>query len=331
MSENLLSDHLTCLIAENIACSYELLDNLPTSEPTESFQIPTKSFSAEEYAKHKDGVYLSPLLQIYEVVKNELDSYIDAFYLHGSLATMDYVKGWSDIDTFMVLSKETVTNKSSLLKVRTILGKIHDLMKKISPLQHHGVMVSTAIDLKSYPESFLPLKVFEQMKIMVGKDKVISGYVKKATPDFELLESTLGFLIKTAEKGIFEHHAFDNEYLLAEYQNADNAMYQFKYYLEQFTLLPCLYLTAIRQSCYKKESFQKSQEIFSLVVLEWIGLISGLRKKWGQVTGENYTPNKIPTWVKDEIPPNYFEIGAKVAKNLLNHIEKTKSIEYVSE
>jgi len=325
-SENCLSNHLSALIAETLASSYKLLDTLSTSIPTAHFEIQTNSFSIRRYEQHKDYSYLSPLVEINEIAANELISFIDGFYLHGSLATMDYVKGWSDVDTFVVLSRETVTSSTSLLKLRQIFSTIHDLMKMIAPLQHHGVMVTTAIDFKSYDESFLPLKVFEQMKLMAGKKQQIKGLVKKSQPDFTLLKNRLKFIVEANKKGIFEHHAYSDEYLLCEYRNAHNGMYQFKYYLEQFLLIPSLYLTAINEGCYKKDSFAKIQPVFPKITIEWINLISELREEWGEAIGENYKPNEIPIWVRNKIPSDYFKAGAKAAEALLEHIKKVEQI-----
>jgi predicted nucleotidyltransferase len=330
-SENCLSNHLSALIAETMASSYKLLDALPTSVPTTHFEIQTNPFSIKQYEKHKDYSYLSPLADIYEIVKNELSPFVDGFYLHGSLATMDYVKGWSDVDTFAVLSRETVTSLSSLLKLRPIFYKIHDLMKTIAPLQHHGVLVTTAIDFKSYDESILPLKVFERMKLMAGKEQQIKGFVKKSRPDFTQLKNNLKFIIEANKKGRFEHHAYSDEYLLSEYRNARNGMYQLKYYLEQFLLLPSLYLTAINKGCYKKDSFAKVRSIFPNVTMEWIDLISELREEWGKAIGENYEPNEIPAWVRNKIPSDYFMAGANAAEALLEHIKVVEKTACVSE
>jgi hypothetical protein len=322
-SENCLSNHLLALTAETMAVSYKLLDTLPTSIPNAYFEIPTNPFSIRQYEKHKDHSYLSPLADINEIVTNELTPFVDGFYLHGSLATMDYVKGWSDVDTFALLSKKTATSQKNLLQVRKVFKKIHDLMKTIAPLQHHGVLVTTAIDFKSYNESFLPLKVFKQMKLMTGK-KQIKGQVKESPPDFTTLKNKLEFIIEANKKNCFEHHAYSDEYLLSEYRNAHNGMYQLKYYLEQFLLLPSLYLTAINKGCYKKDSFEKVQSIFPNVTIEWIDLISELRKEWGEAIGENYKPNEIPTWVRKNIPFDYFKAGANAAEALLEHIKKVE-------
>ena len=323
-SDNLLSGYLTDLIAEELACGHIILDELPVSLPIEDMNISIPSLSVQEYEKHRDHQYLAPLKKIVKLIERELSPFIDGFYLHGSLSTLDYIKGWSDVDTYMILSKKTVTDKRNLLEARKILEQVHGLMKEIDHLQHHGVILATTIDLKSYPEHFLPLSVFERMKKMYGSLDSIKVGVRKFPLGFDHL-SVLNFIIRTNEKGIFEHHAYKNEYLLAHYENEENGMYQLKYYLGQFTLIPCLYLTAIGQSIYKKESFDQVRSIFPEETMYWIDKVSLLRETWGDCYDPYDKSNKIPTFVKNIIPDNYFEEGAKVSQLLLNFINEEEN------
>lgn len=322
VSENRLSEYFTSLIAEQLAVSYKVLEGLPIIAPSVPIKIQTPPFLLKEYLKHKDHGYFSPLIAIYNIAENELNPFINGFYLHGSLATMDYVKGWSDVDTFVILSKATATNPDSLLKARLIFMKIQALMRKIDPLQHHGVIVTTAVDFKSYPEDILPLEVFRRMKMIYGRKAEMALGLRKDEMAFKHLKGLLEFVMEAGEKGVFESHAYNNEYLFSQYRNYQNGMYQLKYYLGQFLLLPSLYLTAIAENSYKKDSFEKVRSIFPKEVMEWIDLISDLRKKWGKKEGIKYLPNEIPSWVRKMVPQNYLEIGAYMAETLLKHIEE---------
>lgn len=321
-SENRLSEYLTKIVAEQLAASYQVLDGLSVTEAGTPVTITVPNFSVEEYQNHRDREYLAPLLEIYRIVREELAEFVDGFYIHGSLATLDYVKGWSDVDTLAILSKEAVTDSARLLRLREIFGKIHAAMRHIDPLQHHGVIVATAIDLKSYPEHILPLTVLARMKCMSETGMQVKLSVRALPAGFGHLKRLLEFIAEAGKAGVFEHHAYGDEYLLAEYKNADNAMYQFKYYVGQFLLIPSLYLTAVGNSVYKKESFELVREIFPKAVMAWIDLISAVRAKWGEKEGTAYVPNKIPEWVRAMIPTDYFKRGAEVAVSLLDHIEQ---------
>ena len=73
----------------------------------------------------KDLNYLKPIkeLKIY-IQKNKLKDFLKYFLIHGSLADNTYIKGWSDVDTFVVI-------KNSVLKSKK---KISQLKKKIKYL-----------------------------------------------------------------------------------------------------------------------------------------------------------------------------------------------------
>ena len=82
-----------------------------------------------------------------------------SLYLHGSLSTMDYVKGVSDFDTFGILRKEVVCSSESLLKIRKDIQKIWSFLYKIDPLQHHGINLISEQDMNFYPQHFFPLNL----------------------------------------------------------------------------------------------------------------------------------------------------------------------------
>ena len=111
---------------------------------------------------------INTFFEIIEIANNELKSLTQSLYLHGSLASMDYVKGWSDVDMFIILSRNAVTNKNNLLHIRKTFSRIHNLMKKVDPLQHHGLILDTEIDFKSYTDQIIPSIVFKKMKNMLS-------------------------------------------------------------------------------------------------------------------------------------------------------------------
>ena len=195
-SENRLSDYVTSVVAEQLAASYTVLDGLSVDGIGSSVVVDIPKFSIQEYRSHLDYQYLAPLLDIYAFVNDKLSSFIDGFYLHGSLATMDYIKGWSDVDTFVILSLNTVTDAKKLLQVRSIFSKIHQAMKRIDSLQHHGVILATGVDLKSYSEYILPVKVFERMKCMSGSGNKTELKVRTLPTGFDYLTRFLAFLIE---------------------------------------------------------------------------------------------------------------------------------------
>ena len=63
-----------------------------------------KEFDIKNYKK-SDFEYLRPLDELKDYAEKKLKGNALGFYLHGSLATKDYIKGWSDVDTTIIISK----------------------------------------------------------------------------------------------------------------------------------------------------------------------------------------------------------------------------------
>jgi hypothetical protein len=265
--------------------------------------------------------YLNPLFEINEIVKSELLDKIKGFYFHGSMSTMDYAKGWSDVDTFIILKKKTVCDQKKILEVKNSIKIINNLKKKIDPLQHHGVGVFTEYDLRNFPDILMPLNSLGPISATGGSIMKFSYNERISNLKKKNLIQLLNFIIKTHKKGVFEHHSFKNEYLLTEYKNSKNGMYQLKYYLGIFLLLPSLYLGVVQGNTYKKNALSKINNLFSKKSVEWINNISNLRKNWHLETKGKYVPNAIPRFVKEYIPKNYFELGSNCAKDILNSLK----------
>ena len=98
-------------------------------------------------------------------------------------------------------------------------------------------------------------------------------------------------------------------------------MYQLKYFLSLIMLLPTLYLDAIGEPCYKKESFSKIKYKF---INEWeiIEKATEIRTLW-QINEEfPYTTNKIPDWVVELLGGNYFSRAYKLSSKMMETIGK---------
>ena len=82
---------------------------------------------------------------------------ISGFWLHGSLATMDYLPGYSDCDATVIINKGSSTDPDALLCMRKELSRVSCALHNIDLLQHHGLFVVSELDLRSYHQSFFPL------------------------------------------------------------------------------------------------------------------------------------------------------------------------------
>jgi len=310
-SDNNLSGYLETTLAEQLADVYCVFATSEFSGHENLVNI--KEIVLDDY----QSSYFHPIRELHHLINTEYSHLFKRFYIHGSMATLDYVEGWSDLDTLAVLENRVIQNVESLMELKKAIKVINSLALKICPLQHHGVLLLTTYDLNYYDNSRLPIEVFNHMRsLKKGEGSFTYNLTRREGQSKVRLYSSLTRLIKANEKGVFETHAYANEYLLAEYKNKNNGMYQFKYYLEQFTLLPSLFLSATGYQSYKRDSFKKVESIFSKEAIDFISKISYVRENWAIKEGVDYSLNKIPDWVQEVIPSNYFERGSLIAKEI---------------
>ena len=58
-------------------------------------------------------------------IRDQIKKYINHFLLHGSLSTLDYIKGWSDLDTWVIIDDEVFkleSNKSIFIPSKSKLS-----------------------------------------------------------------------------------------------------------------------------------------------------------------------------------------------------------------
>ena len=228
------------------------------------YNIPIKSerkattLSLPNFSQKKDHLYLEPI----EDLKNNLkriQHLIVGLYLHGSLASGDYIKGYSDVETLVIVKNSTIQNQAKLKQLRSALYKARYHLYQIDPLQHHGHFIIAESDLQSYPESILPLTALKHAKTLLGKNKIT-------------------FHIKNSKEETKEHL----EYFLTYFKShpATFSLYEKKFFLHGVSLLPSLYLQYKEKPIYKKDSFKKIKKHFSKSQLEPIFKVEKIRNNW---------------------------------------------------
>lgn len=258
---------------------------------------------------NRDPEFLKPIGQLASFARRELAPFVKYFILHGSLATADYVRGWSDVDTLIVVNRDTFHDSALLLKFRELMMRAYGFLIEVDSLQHHGFIVVTENDLRAYPENFLPPVVLENAINLMSEDEavVLDLFVRDdRNACASSIESRQRVYRDALETGTFRHHAYRGEYLRACFGNAENAMYQLKYFLAAIMSLPALYLTAIGKPCYKRESFDRCRSLFSDREWEIVEKASCVRRKWDECEDFPFTGNAIPEWVQAELGGTYF-------------------------
>jgi len=247
-----------------ISSLYKDFGNIKKNSKKTVKKPPCKEIIISDY---KDKEYIKPVFDLKNFAEKKLKKYLLGFYIHGSLSTKDYVKGWSDLDTLAVVNKKTISNHKDLLLLRDLLYKSRKFFYLIDPLQHHSHFILTEYDLDYYPEAYFPSTLFKYSVSFFNPDNI-----KK---------------IKTREDNIKRIHTlfyfvnyFRNLYSNKKYKLGS---YDTKFLLHAITLFPALYLQAKGKKVYKKYSFDIAKKDFDNKEWQIIKEVENIRKNWSKI------------------------------------------------
>ena len=219
-------------LANFISTTYKILNN-SIEETHIKVQYKPQIFKNLNYANNHDIAYRSFVVEIYDYVNKYLTEYISNFIVHGSLATLDYSKGWSDVDTFVIIKNEALYSKDKLFQLRKHCLELKNIFYKLCPLQHHGLIVFPENSLKNYSRNFMPHQVLKSSIELINNKYSIDLNLEKVTGlDSENISTKrlkgLKSLIKNSlNSGKLCHHPYKRICLENNFNNADNAMRQF--------------------------------------------------------------------------------------------------------
>src|SRR3989344_3400405 len=101
-----------------------------------------------------------------------LNQFITSFLIHGSFATGDFLKDWSDLDTKIILNDFVFQSSRHLDYAAKWFRKLSLLCDKIDPLSHHRFSFLTNFDLSYYPAFFLPKEVYNYALLLNGQPEI---------------------------------------------------------------------------------------------------------------------------------------------------------------
>jgi len=198
------------------------------------------SFTAENYAK----MGLASIVWIKKIIEESCKFEVLEFIIHGSFSTLDFNRGFSDIDLLAIIRKEIINDPLKLISLRAKLNEILKYIYFIDPFQHHGISVLSEFDLNFYPQSYFPLIIYKYSKSLINKNSSILQ-IKERTSYYERVEAFYGII---------------NFLKNTEYKIATEGLYRLKFYLSALMLLPCIFLQLRGDYMYKKYSFNKIKE-----------------------------------------------------------------------
>ena len=310
------------LLSSILCSSYKNLKNIYEQQiPVGKFSSYLKEFDKKDY----ENKFLEPILRIQEGFKVlDAKQYLADVVMHGSMATLDYKPGWSDVDISVILSDRAFSSWETLSYIRVQLNNLSKNLYQIDPLQHHGFLISSDVNQVFTKQPQIPTIVLLHGKSLLHRREFYHN-IEQQTEDCALSRLfQLKSLFEEAESvGMLRHHSKNDVYLDDCLKNPET-LYQLKYFLGIVMNLPCYYFEAIGQPVYKKYSF-KQIEMLENVDLGILHAASNIREKWTQKEIHPYPCNRIPDWVKNELGSNYFSRAKRLVSELLFNVERYKS------
>ncbi len=233
---------------------------------TKSIKKPKcKEFQIGEYKK-QDFEYLKPVVELKDFAKKNLRGLLSGFYVHGSIATKDYAKGFSDLDTLAIVSKSAIENPDLMLELRKKLCYSRSFFYRIDPLQHHGSIIISEYEMQNYCQPYFPVVIFNYSRSLL-KDRQYKFNARDSHN--ESIAKMFWFV------NYFRRLYIEKKYNLNSYDT--------KILLHSMTLFPSLYLQAKNRHVYKKYSFHIAKKDFDKHLWQIIDEVSKMRLHWKRI------------------------------------------------
>lgn len=224
------------VLCNEIVTGYQLFEKEPWSIPTSrcTLDIPAVNLADYAHTPYKDAME-----GLFSYIKTHLSSDLISFLIHGSLCDLAYVKGFSDLDTYLFIKSDSCSTPEKLDVLRVKLHEAEKFLAMIEPHSHHGFIVSHEIDMKYYCGAYMPLPVLRSAKNILGEISLpiyLRDSKKEYTDSFNRFKS----IISNTEKF---GHGFTTKYEL-------------KYFVSVLLLMPSLHLQARDIVVTKKQSLE---------------------------------------------------------------------------
>lgn len=206
--------------------------------------VPCREYDASSY--EGGGVYLRPVVALQHFANQALLQLTSGVYLHGSMSTLDYVQGSSDLDALVVVKDETISSPECLEELRRKLIHSRRWFYKLDFSQHHGYSVLSELDLRFFSEAFFPRVLFAYLTSLSGANTLWFRPRADSSDPSEGCLKTTAYIRRQSSMP----ESLRNWYFL-------------KLFLQSVLLLPTLFLQARGISVYKRDSFSLARPHFS--------------------------------------------------------------------
>ena len=249
---------------------------------------PTKVLIEEtfDYPKVKNLSRKYTIINLFKEELKKIEGFIKSCFIHGSFATNDFLEDWSDFDLMIIFRDELFKDGRNICQARKVLRKILPLFYEIDPLTHHYFQIVTSSDLNYYPQTILPLAVYQKGLKIVGEEKFS---VNLRDDSYERMNNLLRFA----------HH------FRKRTKQPPKTIYQLKSDLAHLFLLPSLLLQIKGIYLYKKSSFARVKKEFPQIDFSIIDAATKIRQDWPTSNLIKYYPNIfwriLPFWFNKSV------------------------------
>lgn len=173
----------------------------------------------EQYVR-KDKAFRSAVAELTLWARSDLAWAFEHLNIFGSMATLDYVQGSSDIDLFGILKSDVVHSPEAILKLRTSLKDLWPFLYRTDALQHHGILIFGHADINFYSQADFPLTVLKDVQTIVGPNyrKIVFLERDSSFERFYAYNTVRQYFRSAAYHGIpttaFHYKLFVNTFLL---------------------------------------------------------------------------------------------------------------------
>lgn len=294
-----MSQHDIVNVAHMICNGATKQDETLSRNDCEYIRVPSLNMGS-----YTGSEFLQPVAELKSLLDDASPEYVKHFLLHGSLADLAYIRGWSDLDTWVVVDDKVFENAESLVGLRSLFSKLNKLLLKVDSIAHHGFIIVLESDLDHYSDSLLPIEVIRTARNLYGSSEVRICRSNVPIDWVEKFQSVKDTFVEFDSSGVFVHHPYKGEYLTKDMIKRRDGMYQLKYLIGTAMMFPSMYYAAMGKPIYKAKSFEPFLRKFPTSSLI-IRCISMIRTDWGKIEQYPYTPNRIPDWLIDRLSPDY--------------------------
>ena len=260
------------------------------------------------------------IVEIIKLVKKlNFEKFFKFFLVHGSVASNDYIYGWSDFDTWVVINNDVLSSTNQLLILRKKLLKFYKQIIKFSKFQHHGINLYTEKDLKNYLQGYLPKQALIKNLNLLKEHEIVFYQNKQKNINLskKILVDKFKFLKQAIKKNKYDHHVIKDIPILP-FKNGDPFLFELFYHIGTILNIPILYLDALGKSSHKKKSFQKFYKIINnKLIINFIKKHEHIRRKWPKYKKNGFNiPDKLIKDLGDEYLQNCLLVYKVILKKI---------------